>query len=304
MITRPTEPRKAPDHLPKLRPKVFVCALVFGAACLFSCRKDKVERESRAPKVVTTRSGVRMVLLPGGWFTMGSGYRDEIDEPPHKVCVGPFYIDQYEVTQAEYEKVMKTNPSRWKHPKHPVDQIRWYDAVRYCNARSRLEGLTPAYDLKTGKCDFGADGYRLPTEAEWEYAARAGTATPYFFGDSAANLKRYAWFKDSCDQNPQPVGAKLPNGWGLHDLYGNVWEWCHDFYQEDYYKHSPQNDPRGPRTGKTRVLRGGCWNSRPGYCRSSYREHEDPAFTDVCFRRAVHGFCGFRCVRRYRAPSD
>ena len=280
------------------------CLPALDGAGLLGCKRtdqsDQTDKND-TPRVITTASGVRMVLLPGGRFTMGSGYRDEIDEKPHDVHVSGFYIDTHEVTQAEYEKVIGRNPSRWKHREHPVDQIRWHDAARYCNARSHLEGLGRAYDPKTWTCDLDSDGYRLPTEAEWEYAARAGTRTLYAFGDSPAKLKQYAWFRESCNRNPQPVGRKLPNPWGLYDMYGNVWEWCNDSYAEAYYQESPPKNPPGPKTGNTRVLRGGCWNSRAHYCRSAYREHEDPAFTDVCFRRAVHGFCGFRCVRR-KAP--
>jgi len=158
-------------------------------------------------------------------------------------------------------------------------------------------GLRPAYDPKTWQCDFEADGYRLPTETEWEYAARAGTRTDRYFGNDSSRLSRHAWFKENSTRGPQPVGLKEPNPWGLHDVYGNVWEWCHDFYAEDYYRHSPERDPRGPATGQNRVVRGGCWNSRPDMCRSAYRHYEDPRYTDVCFGKDVHGFVGFRCVR-------
>jgi len=137
------------------------------------------------PTPFTTQAGVAMVLLPGGTFTMGDK-GGEIDEPPHEVAVGPFYIDVCEVTQQEFERVMGENPSKVKGKKNPVEQVRWSDAVRYCNARSREEGLDPAYDLKTWACRFEASGYRLPTEAEWEYAARAGTTTAYHFGDAEA----------------------------------------------------------------------------------------------------------------------
>jgi formylglycine-generating enzyme required for sulfatase activity len=229
---------------------------------------------------------------------MGTAANVEEDEPLHKVYVSPFYVDKYEVTQEEYERVMGNNPSRWKAANNPVEQIRWAAAVEYCNARSRLEGLQPAYDAQTGACDFEASGYRLPTEAEWEHAARAGTETNYFFGDNPSKLERYAWYKENCTRKPQPVGTREPNPWGLCDVYGNVWEWCHDFYAEEYYPKSPKKDPRGPETGENRVVRGGCWNSRPDRCRSSYRNYEKPAFTDVCFGKEISGFVGFRCVRR------
>jgi formylglycine-generating enzyme required for sulfatase activity len=241
-----------------------------------------------------------MVLVPAGWFQMGSEAEDQIDESPHKVYVSSFFMDLYEVTQAEYERIMGKNPSRWKGSDNPVEQIRLADAARYCNARSRLEGLQPTYDEQTWQCDFEADGYRLPTEAEWEYAARAGTTTAYSFGNDRSKLGRYAWFKWNSTRGPAPVGKKEPNPWGLYDMYGNVWEWCNDFYQEDYYQESSDRDPRGPETGENRVVRGGCWNSKPDMCRSSYRNYENPGFTDACFAKEVSGFVGFRCVRTHR----
>ena len=128
---------------------------------------------SNPPNAIKTKSGVEMMLIPAGWFVMGDK-QGEVDEILHKVYIDSFYIDKYPVTQEEYEKVMGENPSRWKGSKNPVEQIRWSDAVKYCNARSRLEGLQPCYDLETWECNFDANGYRLPTEAEWEYACRAG----------------------------------------------------------------------------------------------------------------------------------
>ena len=278
-----------------------IVVVVLGASAavvLFSRPGDRrPEPAGDVPVAITTPGGVEMVSLPGGWFEMGGHEEDQVDETPHRVYVSPFSIDKYEVTQAEYERVMGKNPSRWKGGKNPVEQIRWANAVEYCNARSRLEGLQPAYDPKTRTCDFEASGYRLPTEAEWEYAARAGTTTRYCFGDGPAKLKRYACFKENCTRGPRPVGSKLPNRWGLCDMYGNVWEWCNDFYGEDYYRSSPEKDPKGPAAGEDRAVRGGCWNSRPGMCRSSYRNYENPGYTDVCFGKDIHGFIGFRCAR-------
>jgi sulfatase modifying factor 1 len=273
-----------------------VCLIAL--ACLVGCRREPAGRAGAKPPVVTTKGGVRMVLLPGGRFTMGGARRDQVDETPHEVSVGAFYIDVHEVTQAEYRKVMGKNPARWKGGRNPVEQIRWSDAAKYCNARSRRDGLECAYDLRTWRCDFRASGYRLPTEAEWEYAARAGTKGDYSFGDDPAQLGRYAWFRRNKTRGTHPVGTKSPNGWGLHDMYGNVWEWCSDFYDEQYYRRSPADDPTGPAKGKTRVLRGGGWNSARDECRSSYRYDEDPGYADVCFGKDVHGFYGFRCVRR------
>src|ERR1039457_2789783 len=144
---------------------------------------------SVSPKVPNTP--IEMVRIPGGRLQMGDN--QEVDAKPHPVSVSAFFMDKTLVTQDQYEKAMGENPSRWKGGRNPVEQVRWSDAVRFCNKRSELEGLRPCYDLKTWKCDFNADGYRLPTEAEWEYACRAGTSTAYFFGDDPSKLGDYGW---------------------------------------------------------------------------------------------------------------
>jgi formylglycine-generating enzyme required for sulfatase activity len=233
-----------------------------------------------------------MVLLPGGTFTMGD--EDEIDSPPHEVTISAFYIDTHLVTQEQYEKLIGDNPSRWKGKTNPVEQMRWSDAVRYSNARSKAEGLQACYDLNTWKCNFAANGYRLPTEAEWEYACRAGTTTAYSFGDDVSKLKAYAWFEDNSGGRPRPVGQKPANPWGLYDMHGNLWEWCNDFYKVDYYQESPKENPRGPETGETKVLRGGAWKFSAENCRCGYRYNENPGYADVCFGYDIYGF---RCVR-------
>jgi formylglycine-generating enzyme required for sulfatase activity len=265
-------------------------------SCFFFSTISLGAKPPTSPKEVTTPSGIKMVLLPGGTFTMGDD-DGEVDEPEHEVTVSPFYVDKYEVTQEEYERVMGANPSKVKSKRNPVEQIRWSDAVRYCNARSEAEGLEPAYDLRTWTCRFEANGYRLPTEAEWEYAARAGTDTAFAFGDSADAAPQYAWFEANARGKPKPVGVRKANAWGLHDMHGNVWEWCNDFYKVDYYAESPGEDPKGPDAGEKKVLRGGCWNSSADACRSAYRYNENPAYTDACFGYDIYGF---RCVRDYR----
>ncbi len=146
---------------------------------------------------------------------------------------------------------------------------------------------------------FAADGYRLPTEAEWEYACRAGTATRYSFGSDPAALADHAWFRSNAGGTTHPVGQKRPNPWGLFDMHGNVAEWCHDAYAEDAYAKGESKDPTGPKAGDERVLRGGSWGGSPDACRSSARASEKPGFADVCFNYERYGF---RCVRRAPAP--
>ena len=268
-----------------------------------SCKRKAPEDSAKAPSPSVgeseTASGVEMVRLAGGQFLMGD--EDEIDAVPHEVVLSPFYIDKNLVIQAEYERVMGENPSRWKAGNNPVEQVRWSDAVRYCNKRSELEGLEPCYDLETWQCDFKANGYRLPTEAEWEYACRAGTETAYYFGDNPSELSDHAWFEDNSGGKPRPVGGKPANPWGLHDMHGNVWQWCNDFYLVDYYQQSPEKDPRGPETGETKVVRGGAWKFSAESCQSGYRYHENPGYADVCFGYDIYGF---RCVRNALDPVE
>ncbi|MGD2174562.1 MAG: formylglycine-generating enzyme family protein [Candidatus Brocadiaceae bacterium] len=269
--------------------------LILACFALFITLWSTDTGSGQAPRKVKTKLGIEMALMPAGEFVMGSAQGRPDEQPTREVKLSSFYIDTHLVTQEQYQTLMRANPSRWKGAKNPVEQIRWSDAVRYLNARSEAEGLEPCYDLKTWKCDFGAGGYRLPTEAEWEYACRAGTKTRYFFGDDAGKLGAFAWYKDNSGSRPRPVGQKLPNPWGLHDICGNVAEWCNDHYQPDAYKSGSSSDPRGPAAGKTRVLRGGSWDSTASRCTSSYRDKNRPGYADVCFGYDVYGF---RAVRR------
>ena len=248
---------------------------------------------------ITTASGVHMVSVPGGEFLMGSEQGNPDEAPAHKVKVSAFLMDKFEVTQEMFAKAQLPNPSHWQEsPQKPVERVRWRDAKRYCNERSLLEHLKPCYNEKTvdWDCDYGAKGYRLPTEAEWEYACRAGADGPYDFG-RADRLRQYAWLADNSDQKTHPVGQKKPNGYGIYDLYGNVSEWCEDVYTATYYTESPAADPHGPPSPAKdvkRVIRGGSWRSSADQCRSTARQGERTGNTDACFST---DFCGFRCVR-------
>lgn len=246
-----------------------------------------------------------MIYLPGGEFMMGSDKGNADEAPLHKVKISPFLIDKYEVTHEMFSKAQLPNPSHWQDsPKKPVERVRWRDAKQYCNERSLLEGLKPCYNEKTldWDCDYAANGYRLPTEAEWEYACRAGGDGSYDFGQPD-KLRQYAWFSENAEQKTHVVGQKKANRWGIFDLYGNVSEWCEDVYNPTYYRESSAVDPHGPpNSGQDvkRVIRGGSWKSSASQSRATARQGERTGDSDACFST---DYCGFRCVRRVAAEE-
>ena len=199
------------------------------------------------------------VLVEGGTFNNGTA----------DVTLSSFHINKYEVTQAEYERVIGENPSYFKGDNLPVESVSWYDAVEFCNKKSKDDGLDPCYFCsgKNIECNFTANGYRLPTEMEWMFAAKGGNGEPatgyneYAGTDVEAQLTNYAWYDLLSGQTTYTVGTKLPNELGLYDMSGNVWEWCNDWYGA--YK----TNPTGVKTGSYRVIRGGSWGGSATYCR-------------------------------------
>ncbi|HZU35378.1 MAG TPA: SUMF1/EgtB/PvdO family nonheme iron enzyme [Gemmataceae bacterium] len=271
--------------------------VLVGAGLLVSVSCQRTDDAGPGQRVmpVVKSNGSDMVLIAAGDFRMGSNHGQDNEKPVHTVHIDTFLMDRYPVTQAQFAALHRPDGSHFKGTDRPVEQISWTDAAAFCNARSRAENLKPCYDEDTGKCDFSADGYRLPTEAEWEYACRADTSTDFFFGNDPRQLGDYAWFAENSDKQTHPVGRKKPNPWGLYDMYGNVAQWCNDVYSKDYYSHSPAANPHGPDEGDKYVLRGGAWNSKLSELGSARRVGETPGFEDACFARDA---IGFRCVRK------
>jgi len=242
--------------------------------------RDKVQNIPGPAKALTLDLGssqsLKLVVIRPGKFTMGSpdGEKERAnDEGPQRevTITKPFYMGATEVTQAQYEALMGKNPSNFKGPQNPAENVSWNDAVEFCRKLSE----------KTGK------KVRLPTEAEWEYACRAGTKTRFGFGDDDTDLRDYAWYQANSESKTHPVGQKKPNAWGLYDMHGNVCEWCSD-YHADSYANAKNEDPQGPGSGSHRVLRGGSWLNLPQNCRSAYRGRDDPDYR--------HSNYGFRVV--------
>ena len=208
-------------------------------------------------------SGMEFVFVPGGEFWMGSpdGEGFDAEHPRHQVRVNGFWMGKYEVTQAQWQAVMGNNPSDFKGADRPVEQVSWNDAQAF------LQTLNAAWASSQSPIQF-----RLPSEAEWEYAARAGTQTTYYFGDDSSQLGDYAWFEGNSGHKTHSVGQKLPNAWGLYDMHGNVWEWCADTWHDNYNGAPTDGSAWGSfGDGEAKLLRGGSWNCNSNACRSAYR---------------------------------
>ena len=258
---------------PSIFSKVLVLMLVVFAEHL----------QSQPPKEITNSIGMKLVLTPKGTFMMGSPESEEArfeDETQHEVTISKdYYLGVHEVTQAQYEKVMGTKPSYFQGDEikgsstnNPVESVSWLDAVEFCKKLSDLPEEKAAGRV-----------YRLPTEAEWEYACRAGSKSAYSFGESSKSLGDYAWFDGNSNNQTHPVGEKKANAWGLYDMHGNVWEWCSDWYGE--YPKGAVSDPTGPCEGSNRVIRSGGWYGEAALCRSALRRGHVPSI-----RLNSHGF--------------
>ncbi len=282
------------------------------------------------PPGLSGRASPSLSLIPAGSFLRGDAAGEGLpaERPARAVYVSAFFIDRREVTQALWGEVYdwagprgyEIGPCGPGAPRHPVYGLDWHDAVKWCNARSEKDGLTPVYathpdgrdvyrrgrlDLTAAHVRWQADGYRLPTEAEWEKAARGGLVGQSFPWPDAARewTARIAgshanyWNSgdpfesdDPYDDASAPSGYYPPQGYGLYDVAGNVWEWCWDWYDPDYYRRAPARDPRGPDRGAVRCLRGGSWASFPHELRCAYRK-------DYVAPSVRSWSCGLRCVR-------
>lgn len=285
-------------------------ALTVAGAVVLGWRAEPMlpQPPPAAPHVVEDVPGLlEMVELPGGEFRMGSGrfnrQADSFEKPAHQVALSPFAIARFPVTRELYRSVLEDSPPEWEgledNGRLPANHVSWFDAVRFCNALSESRGLEPCYRIEGNEVAWNrrASGYRLPTEAEWEYSARAETRTPWSTGRDPAELGRYAWYGRNAGGRVHRVGEREPNAWGIHDLLGNVWEWCWDRFGP--YSPGLVTDPPGAPEGAWRVLRGGAFWYGPEDLRSAYRVWVKPEVSDdgVGFRLA-------RAPRRQHAARE
>jgi formylglycine-generating enzyme required for sulfatase activity len=234
-------------------------------------RRVKEERERLANE--GNSIGMKFVLIPAGEFEMGSE-EALTEQPVHRVKIpNPFYLGIYPVTQREWKALMGTDPAYFKGEDRPVESVSWNDVQEFIKILNAREGTAT---------------YRLPTEAEWECACRAGTATRYSFGESVSNLGEYAWYSANSDAQTHPVGQKKPNHWGLHDMHGNVYEWVQDTWHSSYTG-APRDGSAWEGSGAVRVMRDGGWCSAADNCRSTYRFGYDQSYRNFNL--------GFRLLR-------
>ncbi len=264
-------------------PSLFFLALVMTVFLHFSHTVEAADQaiSDKIAKTYTNTLGMEFILVPSGTFFMGSAEHEDgssKERPRHKVQISkPFYLGKFEITQEQWLAVMGgVNPSNFLSPKHPVDEVSWNDVQIFIGKLNARE----AHSL-----------YRLPTEAEWEYAARGGSESTFSFGDDpkGMQLKEFAWYEANSEKKTHPVGLLRPNDLGFYDMYGNVTEWVQDRYDKQYYSSSPEKDPTGPASGRKRVVRGGSWINQAYSCRSAARGYYSPDYTDSDF--------GFRIVR-------
>ncbi|MFC1692611.1 SUMF1/EgtB/PvdO family nonheme iron enzyme [Candidatus Latescibacterota bacterium] len=242
-------------------------------------------------RVALSSLSITMANIEAGSFQMGSNNGGGDEKPLRTVKVAGFKMSTTEVTQAQYNAIMGTNPSFHKLDENcPVENVTWKDALTFCNKLSEKIELEPCYDLSSGTCDFSKNGFRLPTEAEWEYACRGNSGSDYSTGNGESALSRAGWYAGNSGEKSHAVGQKTSNAFGLYDMHGNVWEWCNDWYSKKSYELDTTENPTGVESGSERVIRGGGWLDWPKDCRSAKRRNYKPDknYSDI----------GFRIVRR------
>jgi formylglycine-generating enzyme required for sulfatase activity len=236
----------------------------------------------------------KMVSIPSGSYLMGSEVGSASEKPIHHVEISEFFMMKCLVTQRDFERVVGRNPSNFiGDSNRPIEGVSWFDAIVFCNRWSEADGLEPVYEINEGQVElhFEKNGYRLPTEAEWEYACRANGPHEFFWGKDEKLAAAYCWFDSNSEDVTHSVGTKKKNPFNLYDMCGNVWEWTQDWFGAEYYEDSEACDPRGPEFGEHKVLRGGCWFNGVNRLRCGSRLKRLPNLVD--------DVTGFRCVSRH-----
>ncbi len=273
---------------------MLTCAVAF--VCAFAVRSLEIRREAAVTAGLAVL-GIRMTEIPGGTFVMGTtDVEPQLREHyrPHRVTVSPFSMSVCEITAQQFFEITGIRHGYFnREEEYPVISVQWREAVEFCNALSERYKLDKCYNEYFWVCDRRKNGFRLPTEAEWEYACRAGTSTHFYNGNSEADLARAGWYRGNSQEQLHPGGLKEKNAWGLADMTGNVIEWCDDYY--GIYPSEPQIDPTGAKYGSNRVLRGGSWFHSTYACRSTFRLFGNP--------ENIRAYVGFRIVRSRREPS-